>query len=156
MEKIQHCTFYNELRVASEENLVLLTEVPLSPKTYRERMTQVMFVISNVPATYVATQAVLSLYVSGRTTGLVMDSGDGVLHTVPIYEGYALPHAIFRLDLAGHDFTESLMKILTERGYSFTPTAESKIVRQRETLLHCFRLRHKAQIDFEMQHEVRL
>merc|ERR1739838_203519 len=96
----------------------------------REKMTQIMFETFNVPKLYISIQAVLSLYASGRTTGLVVDSGDGVTNTVPIYEGYALPHAVKRIDLAGRDLTDWMMKLLTERGeFRPVPSAEREITR---------------------------
>jgi len=129
MEKVWHHAFYNELRVAPEDHPVLLTEAPLNPKANREQMTRVMFETFRVPALYVAVQAVLSLYASGRTTGVVMDSGDGVSHCVPVYEGYTLPHAVMRLNLAGRDLTEHLANLLTERGVVMKSSAELEIVR---------------------------
>jgi len=129
MERIWHYTFYTDLRIDPSEHPVLLTEAPLNPRANREKMTEIMFETFNVPALYIATQAVLSLYASGRVTGTVLDIGDGVSHIVPIFEGFALSHAIQRLDLAGRDITHYLKRLLQQNGNNFQSTAELEIVR---------------------------
>ncbi len=128
MERIWSHTFYNELRVCPEEHPILLTEAPLNPKADREKMTQIMFESLNMPAMYVPTPAVLSMYASGRLTGIAVDSGESVSHTVPVYEGYALHHAILKLDIGGRDLTDYLMKILNESGHSFTTKIEKEVI----------------------------
>jgi len=130
MEKVWHHTFYNELRIApNEAKGVLLTEAPRNPKKNREKMVQVMFETFEVQNVYVAIQAVMSLYSAGRTTGLVVDAGDGVSHTVPVFEGFSLPHAVEKMEIAGRVLTEYLQKLLLEAGHSFTSAAEIQIVR---------------------------
>ena len=122
LEKTWHHAFYNELRVAPEEHPVLLTEAPLTAKANRERTTQMIFETFNVPAFYLQSQAVLSLYASGRTTGCVVDSGEGLTHTVPVYEGYSLPHAIEHVRLGGRATAEYMRTLVTERygGYALS------------------------------------
>ncbi|KAF9997502.1 Actin-2, partial [Modicella reniformis] len=129
MEKIWQYIYTDELKTMSEEHPVLLTEAPLNPMRNREIAAQIFFETFNVPALFTSIQAVLSLYSSGRTTGVVLDSGDGVTHSVPVYEGFAIPHAIQRVDVAGRDVTEHLQLLLRKNGYHFHTTAEKEVVR---------------------------
>ncbi|KAF9400889.1 Arp2/3 complex subunit, actin nucleation center, partial [Podila epigama] len=63
-------------------------------------------------------------------TGVVVDSGDGVTHIVPVVDGYSLPHITKRLDIAGRTVTNYLIKLLLLRGYAFNRTADFETVRQ--------------------------
>jgi actin len=103
--------------------------VPLNPKKNREKMTEIMFETFNVPSLFISISSVLALYASGRTTGIIVDCGAGVTNSVPIYEGYALPHAIMKNDVAGIDLTHYLLKQLAELGMKFSTTTEFEIVR---------------------------
>lgn len=102
----------------------------MNPRSNRDTAAQILFETFNVPALYTSIQAVLSLYASGRTTGIVLDSGDGVSHAVPVYDGFAIPNSIRRIDVAGRDVTEYLQTQLRKAGYVFHTSAEKDIVRQ--------------------------
>ncbi|CAE1166573.1 ACTF [Acanthosepion pharaonis] len=130
MEKVWWHAFVNELRVKPDEHPMLLTEAPLNPKANREKMAEILFESFQIPAIHVDIQSILALYASGRTTGTVIDIGDGVTHIVPICEGYTFPHAITRVNLAGRDLTDHLVRILSERGYMVRTSAEKDIARE--------------------------
>lgn len=130
MERVWAHIFGSEnLDISSEEHPVLLTEAPLNPRSNREKAAEVFFETFNSPALFVSPQATLSLYASGRTTGVVLDSGDGVTHAVPVYEGFTMPHAVTRMDLAGRDVTDHLMVLLRKAGLAFHTSAEREVVR---------------------------
>ncbi|KAI9657623.1 MAG: Actin-like protein [Bathelium mastoideum] len=129
MERIWQYVYSEELKTLSEEHPVLLTEPPLNPRTNRDTAAQVLFETFNIPALYTSIQAILSLYSSGRTTGVVLDSGDGVTHAVPVYEGFAIPSSIRRIDVAGRDVTEYLQTLLRKSGHVFHTSAEKEVVR---------------------------
>ncbi|OMJ67465.1 hypothetical protein SteCoe_35371 [Stentor coeruleus] len=121
---------YNQLGTMPQDHPVLLTEAPLNPYQNREKAAEVFFETFNVPGIFIAAQAVLSLYASAVTTGVVLDCGDGVTHAVPVYDGFALTHAVTRIDLAGRDITEHLLLLMKRAGYSFNTSAEFELVKQ--------------------------
>jgi len=119
-----------KLDIDPKECKLLLTEPPLNPTNNRQRMLEVMFEQYGFHSVYVAIQAVLTLYAQGLLTGVVVDSGDGVTHVCPVYEGFALNHLTRRLDIAGRDITRYLIKLLLLRGYAFNHSADFETVRQ--------------------------
>jgi actin-related protein 2 len=119
-----------KMNVNPKNTKILLTEPPLNPLKNREKMIEVMFEHYGFNACYIAIQAVLTLYAQGLMTGVVMDSGDGVTHICPVYEGFSIPHLTKRLDVAGRDITRYLIKLLLLRGYAFNQSADFETIRK--------------------------
>ncbi|ODQ64534.1 actin-2 [Nadsonia fulvescens var. elongata DSM 6958] len=137
MERIWQFIYNDDLKILPEEHPVLLTEAPINPRSNRQCCAEIFFETFNVPALYISIQAVLALYSTGRTTGVVLDSGDGVTHSVPVYEGFAIPNAIQRIDIAGRDVTEYLQHLLRKSGTILSTSAEKEIVRNIKEK-HCY------------------
>ncbi|KRX46452.1 Actin-related protein 2, partial [Trichinella murrelli] len=131
MDLVWDYTFGPEcLNLQPSECKLLLTEAPLNPIKNREKMFEVMFEKFGFHSVYVAVQAVLTLYAQGLETGVVVDSGDGVTHICPVYQGFALNHLTKRLDIAGRNITSYLVSLLKLRGYAFNHSADFETVRQ--------------------------
>ena len=131
MELLWDYAFFEQMKLPSTSNgKILLTEPPMNPLKNREKMCEVMFEKYDFGGVYVAIQAVLALYAQGLSSGVVVDSGDGVTHIVPVYESVVLSHLTRRLDVAGRDVTRHLIDLLSRRGYAFNRTADFETVRQ--------------------------
>lgn len=131
MKLLWDYTFGEEcLNIDPTMSKILLTEAPMNPKKNRELLVETMFENYGFQGTYVAIQAVLTLYAQGLHTGVVVDSGDGVTHICPVYEGFGLQTITKRLDVAGRDITKYLIKLLLLRGYAFNDSADFDTVRQ--------------------------
>lgn len=144
MEKIWDHIF-KELKVDSNQYAVLVTCPPNCSIASRTQLARRMFGTFRVPALTICNQAVLSLYASGRTTGIVLEAGEGVTNAVAVFEGYALPHASLHLNMAGRDLTRNLMHILSERGINFSESHVDIVRDMKEKL--CAVSVHKQQLD---------
>ncbi|CAN6572461.1 unnamed protein product [Malus baccata var. baccata] len=122
--------FYSELKIDPTECQILLTDPPLNPSKNREKMVETMFEKYNFAGVFIQIQAVLTLYAQGLLTGLVIDSGDGVTHVVPVVDGYSFPHLTKRMNVAGRHITSYLVDLLSRRGYSMNRTADFETVRE--------------------------
>jgi actin-related protein 2 len=129
MQHLWDYTFFEKMKIDPAGRKILLTEPPMNPLKNREMMAEVMFERYNFGGVYVAIQAVLALYAQGLSSGVVVDSGDGVTHIVPVYESTVLNHLTRRLDVAGRDVTRNLISLLTRRGYALNRTADFETVR---------------------------
>lgn len=120
----------DQLNARPDEHPVLLTEAPNCPRRQREKAAEIFFETLNVPAMHFALQAVMSLYATGRTTGLVLDAGDGVVHVVPVFEGFSVSHGVACSPVAGRNVTRYLRSLLQKEGYDFSTSAELEVVRE--------------------------
>ena len=114
MNKIWEYCFSEELRIETSDFKILMSEAPMTSNYTRERLTQHIFEGFNAKGFYLAPQAVLTLYSSGRTTGLVVDSGEGSTEAVPVYEGFVVKNAVNRNYIAGKAITDYFVTLMSQ------------------------------------------
>ena len=113
-----------------KDRKILMTEAPNNPTKNKEKMAEILFEKIGIGYFNIEPQAKMTLYCEGEETGVVLDSGDGVTHVIPIAHNYLLHHQIKRLDIAGRHITNYLTKLLQINGYAFNSTADFETVRE--------------------------
>lgn len=114
--------FFEELKINPSEihlHPILVTEPPRNPKTMREKLMKLLFDTYNFAAMYVANTTTLCLYASGVVTGIVLECGYDVSTSCAVFEGDVLPGSLCRLELAGREMDNYLVRLLNEKGYRF-------------------------------------
>uniref|UniRef100_A0A9J8AAQ6 Actin related protein 3B n=1 Tax=Cyprinus carpio carpio TaxID=630221 RepID=A0A9J8AAQ6_CYPCA len=152
MEKFMEQVIFKYLRAEPEDHSFLMTEPPLNTPENREYLAEIMFETFNVPGLYIAVQAVLALaaswtsrQVGERTlTGIVIDSGDGVTHAIPVAEGYVIGSCIKHIPIAGRDITYFIQQLLREREIGIPPE-QSLETAKAVKVTYCRRIKEKMQ-----------
>lgn len=121
--------FKQELSVEIESRPVLITETMFNPVKHKETIASIMFEHFNVPSLYVAYQPILALYASARTSGIVVDCGEGSTCITPVYDTYYVRSAACRHNVAGNAVTEYLKRLLPDVGCRLFTSAEHQIAR---------------------------
>ena len=133
---------YSKLGINSQEikeHPVLVSEPLLNPYTNREKIAYSLFDNLGVPALFFASQPILSLFSTSNTSGVVLESGDGVTQSSVVYEGYSIPSSYERYNYGGADVTEYLKNLLKKRGYHFYNSTEFRLINEiKENLCFCF------------------
>ena len=119
-----------EVKGDLNDKKILLTEAPFNPIENKLKMAKIVFEQLGFGFFNIETQAKLTLYCEALQTGIILDSGDGVTHCIPIFEDFILPQNIKRLDIAGRHITEYLIKLLQMKGYAFNSSADFELVRE--------------------------
>jgi actin-related protein len=127
MEKIWNHTFSRCLCIEPSEHPVAMVESACTPKINTEKTVQIMFESFNVPALFIGGHSSMSMVSSGRSslTGMVLDFGEGSMHSVPLYEGYTLRNALARSYLNGPMLQTHLSSLM-----NFTTYQEYRTMRQ--------------------------
>lgn len=109
--------FVEELRVGPHpKNAVLVTQAPMVSEGDRRTLAQKLFTEFRLPGLCIANRGTMALFDSGNTTGIALVVGGNVSYAVPVYEGFALPHATLSTEIAGDRVTEMFRPALKQFG----------------------------------------